>query len=67
MSYTVMTEIQIDILQLVSDKPGYLFKLMQIAESGVLETKSDKVEIYFDRDGAIRRIYGPKNVINLTK
>lgn len=38
----------------------YLPKIIKILKSGVLNTKSDKVEIHFDHDGNIRRIYGPR-------
>ena len=50
----------LEILQMVTNKPGYLKKLEQIISSGILETKGDKCEIHFDMDSNIRKIYGPR-------
>lgn len=55
-----MPETQIEILQILSTHPGYLKKLEQIINSGILETKGDKCEIHFDMDSNIRKIYGPR-------
>ena len=49
----------LEFLQLATNKPGYLKKLEQIINSGILETKGDKCEIHFDSQGNIRKIYGP--------
>lgn len=51
---------QIEILQMFSNKPGYLKKIEQIINAGVLDIKGDKCEIHFDAQGEIRKIYGPR-------
>ena len=40
----------------------FLPKLARIIQSGILNTKGDKVEIHFDTNGNIRKIYGPRLV-----
>ena len=60
LNHKIMPDQTLQILQLVTNKPGYLFKIQQILDSGILETKGDKCEIHFDMDGKIRKIYGPR-------
>lgn len=50
-----------EMLQVITDNPGYLFKIQQIMESGCLNTISDVVEIHFDERNNIRRIRKPDN------
>lgn len=54
-------EKQIDIIQIITDKPGYLYKIQKIIESGCLDVVSDVVEIHFDAQNNIRRIRKPNN------
>ena len=57
-----MVETQtIEILTLsLANHPGYLKKLEQIINSGVLEVKGAVAEIWFDADGSIRKIKSPQ-------
>lgn len=50
----------LEIGEFITNKPGYMHKIQQIIEAGVLEVKGDMAEIHFDAQGNIRKIVSPK-------